>query len=440
MIDTNQKEWALLKRMARHRVKPGGTRAAAVSEPRTLYQHQSKVVDHLQTHHGIIALHSTGAGKTLTSIASAKSLLGAGIVTRVIVLVNKSIIGQFMSEVVRVDPGLQQSFTIMTPHKFVKHDHGDLRECMLIVDEAHHFNRVANVTTATLVRAAKACARVLLLTGTLYTNELYDIVPVVAMARGTDPMRRSEFQSQISTEGTRFLETFLRGCVSVYMIDKNRDSHYPTVIEHIVQIKASQATRTAIRTAKRGPFYIGERKFALGTCGDVKDNRGLIKCCEKCAWALERLPAWIERGEKTIMFTPFVDAGVRVLQKMINDMGVNCVVIDGATSALNRTKYANTFNRPVEVARTTTPPTHEPESDSDDDPDASPSSSGRVGLESICGPDNSLFYRTTVVQTGRPREFTYHRMNGAQFHAHAGRARSDEHPIDSTRLVAQCRV
>ena len=60
--------------------------------PIVLHSHQEKVVKYLLDHKGIIVLHSTGAGKTFTSIACAEELLKRKIISHAIVLVNKSII------------------------------------------------------------------------------------------------------------------------------------------------------------------------------------------------------------------------------------------------------------------------------------------------------------------------------------------------------------
>lgn len=161
---------------------------------RKLEPHQQRVVDFLLKHRGVIALHSTGSGKTLTAIASAKALLARGTVTHTIALVNKSAVEQFWNEVRMVDPRSESKFTIVTSSTFVRNAEAyNLSTCLLVVDEAHQFANAGGARAKIVIEAAKACPSVLLLTGTLVRNGAADIHPLIAMVRGEDPMDQGTF-------------------------------------------------------------------------------------------------------------------------------------------------------------------------------------------------------------------------------------------------------
>eukprot|EP00877_Chromochloris_zofingiensis_P013036 jgi/Chrzof1/7987/UNPLg00038.t1 len=63
-----------------------------------LKPHQVAVAKYLLVTRGLLAVHSTGAGKTLTSVASAKCLLVSKVVNKVVVLVKQSAVKQFTDD------------------------------------------------------------------------------------------------------------------------------------------------------------------------------------------------------------------------------------------------------------------------------------------------------------------------------------------------------
>jgi hypothetical protein len=320
--------------------------------PIVLHSHQEKVVKYLLDHKGIIVLHSTGAGKTFTSIASAEELLKRKIISHAIVLVNKSIINQYYREIDVIDQKIRKYFIVITVQKFINNYQTYkplLNRSILIVDEAHHYTNLNATSTQYLIQASKLAKRVILLTGTLYTNKLFDVVPLRSMVSGENPITKKNFEEGLAIHKGTFLKEYLKGYVSVFLIDKNKNSNYPKVIVHDVNLKMNPKTEKLISKEKNAPFFMGERKHILGLSGQqtFDNNTELSKICEKCLWLLNHLPQWIERGEKTILYVSFLDAGVRVIQKMIMNMGINCVVIDGEVTQNQRAKIMESFNQPL---------------------------------------------------------------------------------------------
>jgi hypothetical protein len=420
---------------------------------RSLYPHQKEVVHFLTNHQGALALHSTGAGKTLTSIASAQNLMKLNIVSHAFALVNKSIISQFKKEVQQTDPTILDKFEIMTPHTFVK-DYDKLKHklkhSILIIDEAHHFTNVKGKMTKTLLKASKLVKRILLLTGTLYTNSLYDVVPIISMIKQVNPMSHKDFENNLGKQG--FFKQYLSDCISVYLIDKNKDPNYPQVKIHEVKLNMNRETQKLIKKDKDLPFLMGDRKYILGaaTQHNVEDNQDLMMYCEKCNWLLKHIPKWIEKGEKTILYASFIDAGVRIIQKMINRMGVNCVVIDGEISSKQRNRVMEVFNRPLppqpkvyinrlknqkDDSNNKNDEDDEDDDDDDDDDDEDENNNdednnnkkpkifrrGQVNIHNVCGENNALFFRESKENPSNSKKdkptftYTYKRLTGKKF-------------------------
>ena len=313
----------------------------------TLRSHQRKVVEHLGRNRGVIALHSTGTGKTITAVASARALIARKTVTRAIALVNKSIIAQFWAEIRAVSPALERRFDVMTPHRFATVVDGlDLRGCMLIVDEAHHFTNAGGAHTRAILEASRACSRVLLLSATIFRNDVYDVAPMLAMVTGADTVPPRAMFVKGGEVDRRSIKSMLKGWISVHLIDKNKRKSYPTLVEHDVRVRATAATIAEIVDRPRGPFMVRERMFGLGACPTPMElsNEELVGCCEKCAWTLKRVRTWIRKREKCVLYAPMLETGVRLLANMLVNEKVDHRLIDGATPAAERAEYATAFN------------------------------------------------------------------------------------------------
>jgi DNA topoisomerase IB len=314
-----------------------------------LYPHQKSVVRHLLSARGVLCIHSTGTGKTLTSIAAAQALLKNKTVRYVVALVKKSILDQYTQAVREVDPALVEKFTISTAETFLLRtkDQPPAAHTFFIVDEAHAFTNAGGVLASAMHAFAVKCARVILLTATPYTNALYDLAPLICMVKGIPIVSRKEFDRDILKDDVAsptFLE-WMRGCVSLYVIDKNSAEGYPRLTEHVVSIPASKKTRAKIQALQKEehPFYSSERQISLGLEGGQ---------CEKCAWLVEHLADWIHRkGEdRVVLYTAFIDAGVYRLLDLLVAQRINAVVIDGDTALGMRKKVLTVFNRAAEGA------------------------------------------------------------------------------------------
>ena len=149
-----------------------------------LYPHQQRVVEFMETHRGVLCLHSTGTGKSITSVATANRLVDLHLVTHIVALVKKSIVKQFTKEVENVNPNLVARFHVTTAETFLRvGNFPNPSKTFLIIDEAHAFSNPQGVTTQRLHAYAVQCHRVMLLTATPYANSLYDIAPLLGMIR-----------------------------------------------------------------------------------------------------------------------------------------------------------------------------------------------------------------------------------------------------------------
>jgi len=342
-----------------------------------LYPHQKRVVDFMETHHGVLCLHSTGTGKSITSVATANRLVELHLVSHVVALVKKSIIEQFTKEVANVNPDLVPKFRITTAETFLRvgefptPDH-----TFFIIDEAHAFSNPDGVITQRLHAYAVQCRRVMLLTATPYSNTLYDIAPLLGMIKSEPIVTKKEFDAILGKGVTSAsFKAWVKDCVSVHTIDKSNTAGYPKLTEHVVSITMKPQTSDSIKhlmEVHEKPFFAAERQLSFG-----------VGTCEKCKWLTRHMKEWFARGEdRVVIYVAFIEKGVTPLLELLKSNGVNAVLIDGETPLGVRQKVLKVFNRI-------------------DDPQT-----GGTRRANICGDDE---WYTRVTTRRNPNEFKYYR-------------------------------
>jgi DNA topoisomerase-1 len=297
--------------------------------------------------HGVLAVHSTGAGKTLSAASAAACLYTHGIVTRTIVITKKSVIDQFEAEVRRfwadTQPGHEvHCVTHVTLFKDIAKYTKDISKTFLVVDEAHEFVNPEAVGTQHLLKLGASAARVLLLTATPIINASYDVAILAAIARGqTSPPSLTEFEQMLNTKSK--FKRYFGGYVDMYLVDKNSDPHYPKVKMNRIVLPMSPKTYQAYMQAPSAPFDINLRQLSLGTSDTDKGT------CEKCQWLRTMIPKWIKQGEgKIVLYTAFIGTGTIRLIALLKDAGINTLLLDGSSTALQRRAMALLFNRAPE--------------------------------------------------------------------------------------------
>lgn len=336
-----------------------------------LHPHQRAVAAYLKKHRGLLALHSTGTGKTLCAAAAIKALMTSGTVRQAVVIVNKSATKQFAAEIERYWPAAPFS---AVPGQNGEKDSGSGKTggkssgsggkaggiilgtfestlarlpnpsvpTLLVVDEAHGYNNPDGKQTQRLLEygASPHCTRVLLLTATVFVNSAYDIAPLMALIRGTqDVLSRPEFDALYASPAA--LAKYVQGAVSVNLINKDALPSYPRVRHHDVGVPMAAKTWKEYRrlhAAAVKPFYTDERQLSVSK--------------EKCAWLADKIQSWQRQGTaKVVVYTAFLDKGVERLMQCLAPLGATVEVIDGSTSAAQRSRSVKRFNLP--------PPTRE---------------------------------------------------------------------------------
>lgn len=193
-----------------------------------LLAHQMDLMDRFDERRGIIAVHATGSGKTLSAVVASQCYLDQHPQSRVIVITPASLVDNFARELDVFGPALRHRdrYSIMSYQTFVNRKKNrrfrddptmDCRRTLLIVDEAHNFRteykkkgkRYQGIMTKHVLKCAEEASKVLLLTATPIVNHLKDIVPLLNMIRD-DARNPNTFITTPHFEANQFKVPFLR--------------------------------------------------------------------------------------------------------------------------------------------------------------------------------------------------------------------------------------
>ncbi|AYV82240.1 MAG: atp-dependent rna helicase [Homavirus sp.] len=191
-----------------------------------LKPHQIPPINFIKNNFGLILYHSTGSGKTITS------LVGMYQLDRDIIIIGpKSANKAFTDEIIKLNYSTDR-FTIYTYAKIksiLKLDETIFTNKCVIVDEAHHLKTPTRRNMA-LYRALKYSYRVMLLTATPVINHLSDISILVNIVKNNSdllPVDPKLFnflyfnEKKMQLENEKQLYNKLKNSISYYEISDN---------------------------------------------------------------------------------------------------------------------------------------------------------------------------------------------------------------------------
>jgi superfamily II DNA or RNA helicase len=341
----------------------------------TLFPHQQRVVDHMKTHRGLIAIHQTGSGKTICALGVIAELKMSTVIVTPL-----SIQKQFQQQLdnYNIIQKYQLDIQLITPQLFAnKMAKGEI-DChnkLLIVDEAHNLRTKVRYSTSAdstvkgsrayaVVKAAQAAAKVLLLTATPVINTPFDIYNLIMMVEGIPPEQaidQENFSKAISENTSAFIDMF--SCKTSFHFEQDPvAAGYPERIdeatvylnmtdEYYKQYKAienksldSPSSVTAICSAfESKATHAHDQYYSL-----LRQAINAIDGTQspKINWVFNflSLASSYNNKQKTLVFSSWMNAGMNLIKKVLDDAGIEYVCVDGDTSAEDRDLAMQKYN------------------------------------------------------------------------------------------------
>lgn len=328
-----------------------------------LNKHQLSIINHYKKKDTLLAVHRTGAGKTLSMVVAAYCFLDKYPNKDVIFLVPTSLVSNLKKEIIKYGGNPEEPrFQIFTHTGFMQQ--GDIiakKICkgnMLIIDEVHNLR---NSEKGKKAFAASFCSlkakRILLVTATPFVNSLEDFRIYVALLNQTDikdfPKRKFEVDEEKGKtfeDALDYIEDNLEGLVSFYY-DEDLEN-FPKKVEKIIELQMSPKyyaqyysiqemelkkiqDKTLKETENLKAFLNGVRRASLSIAN--MENK-------KARWIVRRIR---KRDRKTIIYSNFKEMGLEKIEQKLIKRGIKYHKIDGDTPPKKRQQFVNEYNENI---------------------------------------------------------------------------------------------
>lgn len=337
--------------------KKSGKSADCISRSKLkVKDHQRVINEHLHKNRGIIAAFDTGTGKTLTAVVAGECYLDENKSGKVIVVTPKSLQENFAKEYRNYGGKRFDKYEIITTRSFaIKYSKGCPKgNYMLIIDEAHQLRtdlkaaskKAAGVkslgkktpvcTAKVALECCKKAKKVLLLTATPIYNAPRDILNLAAMVKGEDPLPENKFLRMGASELCKYFQNTI-----MFFSTGKSSKDYPTSKEHNIKIVMNEKYYKNYRDVEKqqNPFYKETNPYVFLT--GIRMSTNNLKPYLKIKWVMKK----VEEGNKTVIYSAFLNAGVNLLKKKLDDKGIKYKEITGSLSEKKRIEAVDMYNR-----------------------------------------------------------------------------------------------
>ena len=340
-----------------------------------LRDYQKIVVKHMLSNRGILAIHSTGAGKTLTAVTATQCYLQNSPKGKVYVITPKSLQDNFMKELKRYGINNLKRYELYTINGFINASRDKkikCNKCMIVIDESHNLrtqikagreNKKGKKIKATgsgaleILKQSKNAERILLLTATPVVNYPEDLNNLVSMIKGVNPLTSKEFNTIL--ESPLLFNKYFGCIVSMYSPTQEEVKHlYPSYevedvfipmenkyLEDYKKVESNllpdclydfwDINRNSEKLPNLKVFYNGLRRASNGL--DEKKS-------QKINWIVEHIDS-SSPEDKYVVFSHFLKAGSRLLIKRLKELNIPYGYIDGTLSRSSRQEVVEKYNQ-----------------------------------------------------------------------------------------------
>lgn len=327
-----------------------------------LFRHQADAVRRAAAPgtRGLLLCFGVGAGKTLTSIRAAEALMARDRRLTVVVAVPAALAINFGNELAKAGADASR-FTVLTFHGFTaayRQNPDGLRGRVLIFDEAHNLRNTSTALSKAAVGAAPSAHSVILLTGTPLQNRPADISPLLNMIRpGCLPLPQKGFEDRFGEDGLSSnlaeIRRAVAGAVAHYAVPQTA-AGYPTIGHRDVEVtlypEQAEAHRNAVRGLPVQDFDdLANFKQLLAFLTGPRRIANCVKMQGRVYGAkLDVIAASVEAacraGQKSIVYSSFIEYGTDALRAKLAARRVPCAVISGAQSATAKERARLDYN------------------------------------------------------------------------------------------------
>lgn len=309
---------------------------------------------------GAVVFHGVGSGKTLTAVVSSYYYLKMYPTHKVVVISPPALLYNFVNGLMQYGIDIRDKrYHFITYDKFSRSPINCLNS-LLIVDEAHNFRTAMNhqivrddedvfveMKASKNVKGDKILQfgamkshKIILLTGTAFVNQIYDIENLLAMVDKRLPILLNTFATDV-LGNTDTLKDYFNYRISYFKSGSSSD--FPKVETHIKwffmtpdeesDYKDIKSEGRPNNTSEKPNTFLSAERYASNKVGDPNQKINFIE-----EILLEK------PNEKFIIYTPFMDAGIRLLTSVLKENNIGFKIISGSQSVREKEDSRQFFN------------------------------------------------------------------------------------------------
>jgi superfamily II DNA or RNA helicase len=348
----------------------GGLKSCQVFNKLTLRAHQKRVSSFMMRarNRGILGMHSTGSGKSISALTVARCLK-----LKTILVLPTAVISGFRNEIERTPEFKRMGANLeLTTYGMFLNDFMDnprwVQNKLVILDEVHNF-RSAGQETYKMIYAMSQAKKVLLLSATPLQNEPLDIVaPLcmldensrigsVATAANYYRQKKKEFLEALEkfecSDDSENLKNIIRARVSFFQAKTTKEDENPNYPRVYMSWKKINMTPSYYKQYKKiennekkglpkqfqenqdlSAFFNGLRRAS----NHIENNSPKLKAI--IALSLEL----VRRKRKLVIYDAFQESGIRLIKKELDKKKIPLGVISGRESITKKGEAITKFN------------------------------------------------------------------------------------------------
>jgi superfamily II DNA or RNA helicase len=340
-----------------------------------LNQHQQIPITYIRNAYGLILFHSTGSGKTITSLKMAEQFKSH----KLLIITTKSSIKAFQDDLIKIKWNIQsRPIEFYTYKKFVSAYTRDITLAsnkFVIIDEAHRLRNESR-DMSLIISAVGSAYKLVLLTATPIINYPSDIAPLINMIKRQEvlPTNTQLFNfyylddqnSSDSLELTNksILQSKMLCALSYY--ENVSNGNFPQVLVTVIPVEMDPAQIIEYKK------YVGQiilEKKIINVDTDVrltdlevnyrlldkKKKNSFLSATRQLSNAVQKqipssktnklISTLLSNPFPALVYSNYLDFGVFPIAKELETQGISYKIISGSTSESKLDKIINLYNQ-----------------------------------------------------------------------------------------------
>jgi superfamily II DNA or RNA helicase len=325
-----------------------------------LFGYQELCVEFIKYNRGLILYHSMGSGKTITSLAMCLQFNKP-----IIIIATKASKKNFQDDMKKIEKYTtidKSKISIITYQKAITQlmeKQLDFTNKCVIIDEAHRLRNVTKLLSILISECANAY-KLVLLTGTIFYNDLVDLAILVNMVKGVDvlPETNKEFKFlyyddtyETPTNINSFIEK-IKDTISYYK--KSPDENYPTYTYITKRVDMSNQQITEYRHYVKQILSLHDIQHIDWSSLDKRKINYFLNVTRQLSNTVNNSPnspkiqeifKFIQSNPKpAVVYSNYLDNGVLPLGELLSNAGLKYSIYFGEQNEDKRDKIIDSYN------------------------------------------------------------------------------------------------